>query len=407
MTTEVWRNFSQIVTLDKAAAKDGRNLLPEDLSILSNGSIVFNDKEILWVGSDHDLPKQYHSLPSKSGAGKVLTPAIVDCHTHLIFGGDRASEYALRLNGADYQEIAKAGGGILATMTGTNNLSADELYEISLKRIENIAAYGVKTIEIKSGYGLNREKEYELSKVVHKLKLHFSGRLQIINTYMAAHAVPKDFNSSSDYISKVVIPLLNELAGDQIIDAVDIFLENGYFDAEDVTTLFKEAKKFNIPVKAHVDEFVDMNGAKLGVEHSALSVDHLLSTNDDGIKSLANSNTVATLLPGTGFFLGKPQANARKFLDSGCKVAIGSDYNPGSCHFDNVLQISSMIAPTYKMNQCELWCSITHNAAHALGLKDQGVLQVGKFPYFSIFSTDNVSNITYHWGKNLFFDFFL
>ncbi|ATH09424.1 imidazolonepropionase [Halobacteriovorax marinus] len=400
MSLKAFRNFSQIVTLENAYKKDGRHLLPEDLSIIENASIVFDSEEIVWVGEDSAIPSEFQSVPFEDFTGKTLLPELVDSHTHLVFGGDRSSEYSMRLNGADYQAIANAGGGILSTMKATNESSADQLFEDAVARVERIYSYGVGTIEIKSGYGLNYEKEKECSLIIERLKDHFEGRVQISNTYMAAHAVPKEYKSSNDYINKVVIPLLKELSEIGVIDAVDIFHEEGYFDEVDTQQLFDVASFLNIPVKSHADEFKDNKGAILAVKNNALSTDHLLCTTEDGISALASSSTVATLLPGTGFFLGKPQADAEAFFKAGVKVAIASDYNPGSCHCDNVLLVASLAAPTYKMNIAQLWAAITMNAAHALNFKNQGALVSGLKPRFTIFDVDNIDKVTYHWGVN-------
>jgi len=400
MSLKAFRNFSQIVTLENAYKKDGRHLLPEDLSIIENASIVFDSEEIVWVGEDSTIPSEFQSVPFEDFTGKTLLPELVDSHTHLVFDGDRSSEYSMRLNGADYQAIANAGGGILSTMKATNESSADQLFEDAVARVERIYSYGVGTIEIKSGYGLNYEKEKECSLIIERLKDHFEGRVQISNTYMAAHAVPKEYKTSNDYINKVVIPLLKELSEIGVIDAVDIFHEEGYFDEVDTQQLFDVASFLNIPVKSHADEFKDNKGAILAVKNNALSTDHLLCTTEDGISALASSSTVATLLPGTGFFLGKPQADAEAFFKAGVKVAIASDYNPGSCHCDNVLLVASLAAPTYKMNIAQLWAAITMNAAHALNFKNQGALVSGLKPRFTIFDVDNIDKVTYHWGVN-------
>ena len=210
---------------------------------------------------------------------------------------------------------------------------------------------------------------------------------------MAAHAVPKDYASSNQYLKNVVLPALLELSNDNIIDAVDIFHEIGYFDTHDVIELFEYAHDLGLRLKIHADEFQDNSGASLAAQYNALSADHLLCTGEAGITALANSSTVATLLPGTGYFLGKPQAKARALLDAGAKVAIASDFNPGSCHFDNLLQVASLAAPNYKMNICELWAAITINASSALGLD-------ASQPRFSVFKTDSISEITYSWGRN-------
>lgn len=401
MSLKIYRHFSEIATLAKAFEKDGRKLSPSDLGIIKDGSIVCNQDEILWVGADSDLPDDYHGMDFVDASGKTCVPEIVDSHTHVVFGGDRAHEYSMRLNGATYEEIAKAGGGILNSMKGTNALSRSELLKIAQQRIKTIKSYGVGTIEVKSGYGLSFEKEYEISRIIHDLKNVMRPDVQIINTFMAAHAVPKEYNSSYEYMKEVVLPLLDKLGEEQILDCVDIFHEQNYFSDEDVISLFERAKRWGIPVKMHADEFNDNKGAVLASRYQALSADHLLATTADGIEALKNSSTVATLLPGTGLFLGKPQANARAFLDAGVKVAIGSDYNPGSCHCDNIVMIAAIAAPLYKMNMAELWCAITLNAAHAVGLKNQGALVPGLKPRFSVFNTDSIDRITYNWGKNL------
>jgi imidazolonepropionase len=309
----------------------------------------------------------------------------------------------MRLNGASYEEIAARGGGILNTMNGTNSLSRSELLELALTRAREMKALGVGTIEVKSGYGLNFEKEFELSRIISDLKNILSPEIQILNTYMAAHAVPKEYKSSYEYMKEVVLPLLDQLYEEKILSAVDIFHEKNYFSDEDVISLFERAGRLGISVKMHADELNDNSGASLAVRYNALSADHLLKISDQGIKEIAESNTVATLLPGTGLFLGKEMAPARKLLDSGAKVAIASDYNPGSCHCSNLLLIASIAAPMYKMNIAELWCSVTLNAAHALGLKDQGAIVPGMRARFSIFNTDSIDKITYSWGKNLTF----
>lgn len=392
-------DLNEIATLKGAHKKDGRKLVPEDLSIIKDAAIIYDETKIIWVGENSRFPEQYKNI-AKSLPGHVLTPEIVDSHTHLVFGGDRAQEYTDRLNGTSYEEIAKRGGGILFTMTKTNEASSEELLKIACERIERLHSYGVGTIEIKSGYGLNFEKELELSLVIDKLKKKFIHKIKIVNTFMAAHDVPKSFASSEDYMREVVLPLLERLAPLKVLDAVDIFHEKNYFSDHDVKILFERAQRLNIAVKMHGDELNDNQGAELGAKHNALSIDHLLKISDTGIKALANSKTVATLLPGTAFFLGKPLAPARKILDAGVKVAIASDYNPGSCHCDNVLLVASMAAAQLKLNQAELWAGITLNAAAALNFKNQGAIIPGMDARFSLFKTESLSHITYNWGRN-------
>lgn len=396
----VYKSLNQIVTMKNAHEKDGRNLGPDDLSIIKNASVVFSHDEILWVGEEKNLPEEYQSAETIDLSGHILLPEIVDAHTHLVFGGDRSHEYIMRLSGATYEEIAAAGGGIVSSMKATNELSRNDLLKLSQERVRALRAYGVGTIEIKSGYGLNFEKEYEIALIINDLKKIFQPEVQILHTYMAAHAVPKEYETSYQYMKDVVLPLLDKLHTEGLVDAVDIFHEQNYFSNDDVTSLFERANRLGIPVKMHADELNDNGGTELAVSFNALSCDHLLKISDNGIKKLAESKTVANLLPGTAFFLGKPQSPARKLLDNGAKVAISSDYNPGSCHFDNVIQIALMSAPTLKMNFAETWAAITLNSAHALGLNQQGAVIPGLKPRFSIFNVESLEKMTYHWGKN-------
>ncbi len=395
------RNFSQIITLKSSYEKDGRGLEPKDISIIKDGSIVFNKKAILWVGEDKYFPDEYKKVNQKKCNKYVLLPEIVDSHTHLVFGGNRSHEYLMRINGASYEEIANNNGGINSTVKKTIALNDDELFKISSQRIEKMYSYGIGSIEIKSGYGLTIEQEYRISNIINELKKHFSNKIKIKNTYMAAHNVPSKYKNSSEYMEDVVIPCMDKLLKEGIIDAVDIFHEKGYFNEKDVIRLFNHAKNNNIDVKIHADEFNDNNGAGIAVDYNAISADHLLKTNIDNIKKLANSKTIATLLPGTGLFLGKSQANARLLLDQGAKVAIASDYNPGSSNINNLILIASIIGINYKMNIAELITAITLNSSTAMALKNQGAIMPGLKPRFSIFNTKAFENIFYNWGENL------
>ncbi|MCT4642428.1 MAG: imidazolonepropionase [Bacteriovoracaceae bacterium] len=400
MKVKCIKDLSQIVTLKNAYKKDGRNLLPEDLSIIKDGAIVYNDDKIIWVGSTKNLPTNLSIDETQSLKGHIITPGICDSHTHLVFGGDRSFEYSLRLNGADYEKIAKAGGGILNTMENTVNASFDDLYNKAIERINRISSYGVKAIEIKTGYALTIDGEQKLIDIIQKLKKEFKGKVTIKLTYMGAHAVPKEYSSSKEFIQKMVIPLIKK--NKDIIDFVDIFHERGYFDDEDLKLLFSECDKYNLKKKIHADEFNDNKGAVQATQYNCTSADHLLCTTDDGIKALSHSSTVATILPGTALFLGKPLANAKAMLDSGVKLALASDYNPGSCHCDNLLLLTSITAKNLELNIAQVWSAITMNAYHALDIKDEGIIDIGMKPSFNIFNCDSVDKITYSWGRSFF-----
>ncbi|MBI2521401.1 MAG: imidazolonepropionase [Bdellovibrio sp.] len=402
MTLHLWKNFEQVVSLQGVVSKDGRKLIPSDLSIIPNGAVIFSDEAILWVGKSNNIPKQFDIDYSDSFHGHVLLPEIIDSHTHLIFGGDRAHEYAQRLNGVDYQEIAKQGGGINYTVSETNKLTYDELFSIAERRMHKISQYGIGSLEIKTGYSLNIDGEIQLCRIIHKLKEKYSPRLRIFCTLMAAHAIPPNYNHSADYIQAVAIPCLEMTAKEGLIDFVDIFHERGYFTDEDLEKIASTAARLGVALKVHADEFNDNHGAFFAAHFNAVSADHLLKVSNAGINALAQSKTVATLLPGTGLFLGKGMANARQLLDAGVKVALASDYNPGSCHYDNLLFLASIAAPSYKMNLAELWAGITFNAAGALGLMTSGAILPGFLPRFSIFKTKSFEHITYTWGENTF-----
>jgi imidazolonepropionase len=398
---KAYRNLSQILTLAPARAKDGRNLKPEDAGILENAAIVFDENEIKWVGRESEFPANYKNVTSFDLTGHVLTPGITDSHTHLLFGGNRAREYAQRLNGVDYQEIAKLGGGILHTMNRTLAASDADLLQLGIQRIERLHSLGVRTVEMKSGYALTLEGELRLMRLAAKLKAHFIGRMTIRSTYMGAHAVPSNFTSSKQFVDEIVLPTLKQAHVEKLVDAVDVFFEQGYFDRADTELIFKTAQALGLAIKIHADEFNDNGGASLAAAHHALSADHLLRISDAGIKSLAQSSTVATLLPGTAFFLGKELPRARAMLDAGCKVAIASDYNPGSSHVDNLLLVASIAAPSLKLNFTELWAAITLNSSAALGLTNQGSLEPERTPSMTLFRTPDLAEITYNWGVSL------
>ncbi len=395
------KNLSQIITLEGVHKKGGRRPLRGDLCIIENGSIVFDEDKILWVGSQKNIPKEYENIPFIDGSGHILTPEVVDSHTHLVFGGNRAREYGMRLDGADYQEIANAGGGILSSMKMTNEASFNELFESAKERIKKIHSYGVGTIEIKSGYGLNIEKEIECSRVIKKLKEFFSPQIQIFSTFMPAHAIPKTWSSPQKYMEDVVYPATEQAAKEKLFDAIDIFHEEGYFGSKITKEYLEWCQSKDFAIKMHVDEFNDNGGAEMAHNYKALSADHLLCVGKRGIKALSKSDTIATILPGTGFFLGKNQAPAKELIEQGAKLSIASDYNPGSCHCDNLILIASLAAPQLKLNLAEVWTGITYNAAASLGLTKQGVLVKGFRPRFSLFRAKIIDEITYNWGHNL------
>lgn len=389
------------MTLQGAHTKGGRNLLPEDLSLINDGAVVFDQEIVHWIGETKNLPREYQSLHSFNLKDHVLTPGLVDSHTHLVFGGNRAEEYLDRLNGVDYQMIAKRGGGILYTMKETLLLSEEELFESAQIKLERFISHGIKVLEIKSGYALTIEGELKLLRVIKKLKETNKARIKILATYLGAHAIPQEFSDSRSFLKDVVIPTLKQAHAQSLVDFVDIFVEVGYFSLADARELFAVAKSLHLKTRIHADEFTNLECGSLAVELGCSSADHLLQVSDSSINRLAQSETVATLLPGTAFFLGKALAPARKLLDAGCRVSLASDFNPGSSHIDNLLFVASMAAPNLKMNMAEVWAGITLNPAFSLGLNNHGYLAPGSSSSITLFRVSQISEITYSWGHNL------
>jgi imidazolonepropionase len=397
---KIFRNISQVATLKGVLEKDGRSLLPEDLSIIEHAACVFDHEKIIWVGKDQDLPGEYlnDSENTLNLSGQCLIPQLIDSHTHLVFAGNRANEFSMRLNGASYEEIASRGGGIQSTVNATRLADNEHLLSLARKRVHQMAKQGIGTIEIKSGYGLSYADEKRLNLIIDQLKQEFAPKITILNTFLAAHAIPAEFSSADEYLDQVVFPLLNEDDFRTKIDFVDIFVEENYFTIQQAHSLFKRCQRYGLPVKIHADELSDTNGAKIACEFKAISADHLICINQKNIELLAKSNTVATMLPGTSLFLGKPLAPAKKLAEVGARLAIASDYNPGSCNFNNLLQIASMGAVQYQLNTAQALSAITFNAAKALNIDLHGAIVPGYRPRFTRYQTDKIENLFYHWG---------
>ena len=391
-------NISCALTLKNAVSKNGRQLLKEDLSLINNVAIVKNDETIEWIGTKDQLPKTfYNSFTDEIDLqNRVVTPGLIDAHTHLIFSGNRANEYMMRLSGASYEEISKAGGGIVASSMATNSADDDYLEKLATNRINVLYELGIAACEIKTGYSLTLDGEIRLLKIINDLKKKFSSKLLIHRTLMSAHAIPQKMNKD-EYIKSIVLPTIDQATSLKIIDSLDVFHEVNYFEQSDVEVIFNYARKFNLDLKLHVDEFNNNGGAKLGARYNCSSVDHLLHTDLEGACALAASNTIATLLPGTAFYLGKKLANAKMLIDAGCAVAIASDFNPGSCYFNDVFQIARMSAPSLKINPAALWSAITLNAAKSLGLKNYGALLPNFSSQILVWEASNPDDLLFDW----------
>lgn len=357
--------------------KDGRFLKASDLAPIEDGAIVYDEKKIHWVGKTHQLPRAYlqkglfHTVDLKNE--KAIIPGLIDSHTHLVFAGSRGNEFVRRCSGATYQEIAKEGGGIQTTVQATRSASENELYELALKRVKIAHSFGVRTLECKSGYGLDHATEIKCLKVIQKLKKEFP-LMTFVSTYLGAHGFPKGKTEKS-YLNEMIHKTLPQVSKEQLTQFCDIFIDEGYYNLEQAKTLLQQAKKLGLKLKVHADELTNTESAKFAVQMKAHSADHLLKISKQGIQALAKSKTVATLLPGTAFYLKEKFAPARELLKAGAKVAIATDFNPGSCYSLNLPLMLNLSALYMGMSEVELFAAVTYNAASALGLeKRKGVL---------------------------------
>lgn len=361
-------------------------------------ALAIANGRIAWIGEQSALPA-HAAVETRSLAGRWLTPALIDCHTHLVFGGNRAEEFEQRLSGRSYEEIARAGGGIMSTVTATRNASADELFDAALPRVNALAAEGVATVEIKSGYGLNVETEIRMLEVARRLDA--ASGVGIRTTLLAAHTVPPEFAGDADaYIDLICSQLLPYVAENGLADAVDAYCESIAFSSSQVAKLFGEAKRLGLPVKLHADQLSDGGGAELAAHFDALSADHLEYTSEHGVEALAASESVAVLLPGAFLTLGETQLPpVRELRAQGVPIAIATDCNPGTspiCSLRTAIMLASRL---FRLTPLECLAGVTRNAARALGLaEDRGTLEVGKRADIAIWNISHPRELAYWTG---------
>jgi imidazolonepropionase len=377
---------SEILTGAVIRLKDGRRPTEDDLGRIIDGALVYSTRkvggkeipnQIEWVGETSSLPKKYARVPKKDLRGKnTVISGLVDCHTHLVFAGDRSDEFAARCGGATYEEIAARGGGIVASVRATREATAAQLEKLAIERVEESRSYGVRTIEIKSGYGLSTESELKVLEVANRLKKRFP-EMTFSTTFLGAHAFPKDC-SREEYLNSLMKEMLPELARRKLADACDVFIDRGYYTVDEARLILMQAKKLGMKVKVHADELANTESARFAAEIGALSADHLLKISDTGISALATSDTVAVLLPGTAFYLKEAHAPARKLIDAGAAVALSTDFNPGTCVTLNLPTIMTIAALYLGMTRAEILAAVTYNAAKALDLHaHKGTLEAG------------------------------
>ncbi|MCM2277614.1 MAG: imidazolonepropionase [Oligoflexia bacterium] len=384
---------SELLTGAGIRKKDGRKVLEKDLGRIPDGALVYSTRKqdgkeipdrIEWVGPTAELPRRYARARKQDLRGvRALIPGMVDCHTHLVFAGDRSDEFALRCGGASYEEIAARGGGIVSTMRATREASPALLERLGRERLKEMAAYGVRTIEIKSGYGLSVESELKLLEVIQRLKRAAPG-VTVSSTFLGAHAFPPD-RSREEYLRDVIEVMLPEVARRKLADSCDVFIDPGYFTVEEGRAILARAAKLGLRIKLHADELADTGSAGLAAELGALSADHLLKISDAGIAALAASRTVAVLLPGTAFYLKAAQAPARKLLSAGAAVALSTDFNPGTSMCLSLPAVMTIAALYLGMTRAEIFAGVTYNGAKALGLeKRKGTLEAGRDADFAV-----------------------
>lgn len=392
--------FRQILTLNQLPLRG--KIDDAQLEIIEDGGIAIDcgNGTIAKVGDFEKLQQNFPDASLEFVEGDCIAmPAFVDSHTHICFGGSRANDFAMRNAGRTYLEIAEAGGGIWSTVQNTRLASSVSLEEGLVERLNDCARQGIATVEVKSGYGLNTEEELKMLHTIKNVAKKHS--LSIISTCLAAHMKPRDFSgSSSEYLDSILNDLLPKILEEKLSKRVDIFIEKSAFQPEESMKFLLKAKEMGFDLTVHADQFTS-GSSRVAVEAGARSADHLEATSEEDIRFLAESDTVATALPGASLGLGEPFTPARKLLDAGAILAIASDWNPGSAPMGNLLAQASILATYEKLTSAEVFAALTFRAAHALGFNDRGILKEGLKSDFSIFNTANYQDVLYRQGSLL------
>ncbi len=364
--------------------------------LMQKAAILIENGHIKWVGPEVDAP----SGPAVNCHGTLVTPGLIDCHTHLVYGGNRANEFEQRLNGADYAAIAKAGGGIMSTVRATRAASEENLLKSGLKRLDTLLAEGVTTVEIKSGYGLDVATEAKMLRVARKLEKQRAATIK--NTFLGAHTFPAEYKENhQEYLNIVCNQSLKSAFEEGLVDAVDAFCEGIAFSVEETEAVFKAAKKLNLPVKLHAEQLSNLGGAKLAAKYGALSVDHIEYLDLDGVEAIQKSGTVAVLLPGAYYYLREKQAPPVAALRSRkVAIAIATDLNPGSSPVHSLLSTMNMACVLFGLTPEEALLGVTKNAAKALGLADRGEIKVGHRADLAFWDVERPGDLAYPLGFN-------
>ncbi|SEH27444.1 imidazolonepropionase [Chryseobacterium culicis] len=388
--------FKQVVTLADLPLRG--KLSDEQLEIIVDGGIVVDQNTIQKVGHFEALKTENPNIEIEQIDGEqIVLPSFVDSHTHICFGGNRANDFAMRNAGKTYLEIAESGGGIWSSVQHTRNASEEELLKTLVERINFLIDLGITTIEVKSGYGLDAENELKMLRIIKKAQHETTASL--VPTCLSAHLKPRDFEGSNpEYLEYIITEILPKVKEEGLADRVDIFIEKSAFQPEESKEFLLKAKALGFEITVHADQFTP-GSSRIAVEVGAKSADHLEATIDEDIQFLAESDTVATALPGASLGLGEKFTPARKLLDAGAIVAIASDWNPGSAPMGNLITQASILATFQKLTTAEVLAGMTFRAAYALNLEDRGQLKAGKKADFVTFKTNNFQNILYNQGS--------
>jgi imidazolonepropionase len=389
---------SQILCVSSSKERCKRAAELRQICLVPNGAVVITDGLIQWVGPTADLQAVPPEAEVIDARGKVVLPGFIDSHTHLVFAGSREDEFEQRLQAKTYEEIAAAGGGINATVMQVRRASKEELKTVTRRRLQRLLSFGVSTVEIKSGYGLTLADELKCLEVI--AELNQEGPWELVPTFLGAHAVPPEFQGNREgYIRLLIDEMLPEVSRCRLAEFCDVFCERGAFSVEESERVLKRASELGMKAKVHADEFSVSGGSELAARCQAISADHLLCITEDDIEALAQSRTVATLLPGTAFFLGLNYAPARRLIEAGLPVALASDCNPGTCPSENLPLIGSLACMQMKMLPAEAVTALTLNAAAALDRSNRlGSIEVGKQADLIICDVPDYRQLLYHFG---------
>jgi imidazolonepropionase len=395
------KNISQLLTVAAGGkrVKIGREM--SDLGIISHAGVLCTRGKVEWVGPmsewSRSLPEDVSELDA---TGKIVLPGFVDSHTHMMFAGNRAHEFAMRSQGATYQHIAEAGGGILSTIKNVRAASKKDLKRQAVRYLAEMMRQGTTTVEIKSGYGLDLDSEIKMMEAIHELERE--EMMTVVPTFIGAHAVPPEFKQNkAAYVELIINEMIPYIGKKKLAAFCDVFCEQGYFDLEDSERILEHGKEAGMLPKMHADELTPLGGAELAGKIGAVSADHLEQVSDEGIAALRNGGVVATLLPGVSFFLNHGYAPARKLIDGGVPVAIASDFNPGSCMSFSMPMMMTIACTQMRMTPAEALTASTLNGAAALNLSSSiGSIEVGKNADLIVADVPDYTFLAYHFGAH-------